>query len=124
MRVRAADVAEQRQARRIRCSLGHGQRDAEDRVGAEPRLVGRAVEIQQRLIDESLIVCAQPDDGGGDLVEDGLHGLLHALAAVAGRAVAQFDGLVLAGRRAGWHRRPRERSVDQHDLDLDRGVAA
>src|SRR6202034_3060258 len=62
--------------------------------------------------------------GRSDLVEHGVHGLLDALAPIPVAAVAQFDGLVLAGRRAGGHRGPRERPVDQGHLDLDCRVAA
>ncbi len=124
VRVRAADVAEQRQPGRLGGGLGHRQRHAEDGVGAQPRLVRRAVEVEQRLVDQPLVVGAQPDDRGRDLVEHGLDRLLDALAAVAGAAVAQFDRLVLAGRGARRHRGPGERAVDQGHLDLDRRVAA
>ena len=124
VRVGTADVAEQRQPGGVGGGLRDGQRDAEDRVGAQPRLVGRAVEVKQRLVDEALIVGVEPDDGRRDLVEHGLNGLLHALAAVAVTAVAQFDGLVLTGRSAGGHRGPGEGAVGQGQLDLDRGVAA
>ena len=65
-----------------------------------------------------------PITRGADLVEHGLHGLLHALAAVALAAVAQLDGLVLPGRRAGRHRRTGKCSVDQSYLDLDGRVAS
>ncbi len=86
-------------------------------------LSGRAVEIQQGLIDQPLIVGGQADDRRGDLVENGLHGLLDALAAVTGAAVAQLHRFVLAGRRTRRHRCPGERAVGQGHLDLDRRVA-
>ena len=60
----------------------------------------------------------------GDLAVDVADGLLDALAAVALAAVAQLDGLVLAGGRAARHRRPAARAAGQHDLDLDGRVAA
>ncbi len=92
-------------------------------LAPEAGLVGCAVEIQQRLVDEPLVVGAQPDDGGRDLVEDGLHGLGDALTAVARAAVAQFDGLVFAGGCARRHRGPGESAVQQGHLDLDGRVA-
>ena len=49
VRVRAAEVAEQRQLGRLGGGLGDGERDAEDRVGAELALVRGAVELDQRL---------------------------------------------------------------------------
>ncbi len=122
--IRAADVAEQRQTRRLGGGFRHRERHTQNRVGAQPRLVRCAVEVQQGLIDQSLVVGAQPDDRGGDLVEHGLHGLVHALAAVAAAAVAQFNRLVFSRRGAGRHRGPGERAVDQGQLDLDRRVAA
>ena len=48
----------------------------------------------------------------------------HALAAERLAAVAQLDGLVLAGRRARRDRRAAERAGLEAHVDLDRGVAA
>ncbi len=124
VRVRTADVAEQRQRRRVRRGLGHGERNAEDGVGAEPGLVRGAVKVQQRLVDQPLVVGAQPDDRGSDLVEHGLHRLVDALAAVTRAAVAQLHRLVFTGGRARRHRGAGERAVRQGHLDLDRRVAA
>ena len=121
--VRAADVTEQRKPGRLRCGLRDRQRHPEDRVGSQPGLVRRAVEVEESLIHQPLIVGAQPDDGGCDLVENGLDGLLHTLAAVAGPAVAQLHRLVLTRGGARGHRGPRERAVGQGQLDLDRRVA-
>ena len=46
------------------------------------------------------------------------------LAQVAVAAVAELDGLVGAGRRAGGHRRPAVGAGREEDLHLDGGVAA
>jgi hypothetical protein len=51
-------------------------------------------------------------------------GLRHALAAVAGAAVAQLDGLVDAGRGAGGDDDAAEGAGLEADLDLDGGIAA
>ena len=60
-----------------------------------------------------------------DLAVDGGDGLLHALAEVAGLvAVAQFDRLMRAGGGARGHGRAADRAVFQHDIDLNRGIAA
>jgi hypothetical protein len=69
------------------------------------------------------VVGAQPDDGGRDLVEHGLHRFVDTLAAVAATAVAQFHRLVLAGRRARRHRGTGECAVEEGHFDLDRRVA-
>ena len=88
MRVRAADVAEQRQLRGIGGRLRDRQRDTQDRVAPQPGLVGGAVEVYQRLIDQPLIVGVQADDRRADLVEDGLYRVFHTLSAVTIAAVA------------------------------------
>ena len=124
VRVRPADIAEQRQLGGIGGRFGDGQRDTQDGVGAQPGLVRGAVEVDQRLVHQPLIVGVEPDHGRTDLVEHGLHCLMHAFAAVTLAAVAQLDGLVLPGRRAGRHRGAGKRSVDQGYLDLDRRVTA
>ena len=122
--VGAADVAEQRQARRLRRGARGGERGAEDGVGAELGLVGRAVEVEHRLVDEALVVGLEADDRAGDVLDDALDGLLHALADVALAAVAQLDGLEGAGGGTAGDGGATERAVLEEDLDLDGGVAA
>ncbi len=125
VRVRSADVAEQVEVGGLRGGLGHRQRHPEDRVRPEPALVRRAVDLDQLGVDHALLGGVVPDQGRADLVQHGLDGVQHALAAVTVRvAVTQFDGFVLAGRRTGRDRRPGQRAVLQRDLDLDGGVAA
>ena len=64
--VRPADVAVERQAGGVGGGAGDGERDAEDRVGAELGLVGRAVELDHRLVDEPLVVGVEALDGRAD----------------------------------------------------------
>jgi hypothetical protein len=97
----------------------------EDGVGAEVRLVVRAVELDHGAIDRAWSVASMPmtasaissltlDDGAG-----------HALAEVAVLvAVAELDGLELAGGRAAGHGGAAGRAVLQDDFRLERGVAA
>ena len=121
----AADIAVERQLVGDRRGLGDRQRHAEDGVGAEPRLVGRAVERDHRLVDLALRLGVHAADGIENLAFDGGDRLLHALAEIAFLvAVAQFDRLMRAGRGAGWHRGAAARAVLEHDLDLDGRVAA
>ena len=49
--VGAAEIAVERQPDRRGRGMGHRQRDAENGVGAELRLVRRAVEIEHELVD-------------------------------------------------------------------------
>ena len=68
----AADIAVERQAARLRRRLGDRQRDAEDGVGAEAALVGRAVERDQRLVDLDLLLGVHAADRVEDLAVDGV----------------------------------------------------
>src|SRR6185437_1043973 len=97
--------------------------DAEDRVGAEPRLVGRAVEVDHREVDQALVARVLAEQLRLDLLDDRGHGLLDALAAVFGVAVAELDRLERAGGGAGRYGRSGLREVVKHDFDLDGWVA-
>jgi hypothetical protein len=123
--VGAAEVAEQRQARGVRGGLGHGQRDAEDGVGAELALVVGAVERQHLGVDEPLLAGLEAEQLRADLVEHGVDRVLDALAQVAALvAVAQLQRLVGAGGGPGGHRGTGDGAVVQTDLDLDGRIAA
>src|SRR3954449_3365358 len=80
------------------------QRHREDRVGSQPRLVRRAVELDQRPVKAPLVERVTPVHGRGDLVVDVAHRLAHPLARPGLAAVAQLGGLELAGRRPRRHR--------------------
>jgi len=51
-------------------------------------LSGGAVEVDQRLVDQPLIVGVESDDRRSDLVEHGLYRVFHALPAVTIAAIA------------------------------------
>ena len=104
--------------------LRRRQRDAEQRVGAEPTLVRGAVELDHRRVERPLLGRAGADQGFGDLAVDVLDRLGHALAGPGAAAVAQLDRLELAGRGAGRDRGQAASAGLEHDLDLDRRVAA
>ena len=99
MRRSAANVTVQRQAGGFGGGLGHGQRHTENSVGAEPALVLRAVEFDQRLIDAALILGFHVAQRVVDLSIDRLDRLGDAFAEIAALvAIAQLDGFVRAGR--------------------------
>ena len=125
MRARAADIAVERQARLLRRRLRDRERDAEDGVGAEAALVGRAVELDHRAVDAELIVGVAARERVEDLAVDRVDGLADALAAVALLvAVAQLDRLVGAGRSARGNRRAADDAGVQRHVDLDGRIAA
>src|SRR5450756_666802 len=125
VRVRAADVAEERQVRTVSGGLGNRHRDTENRVGAQVALVRGAVELDQRLVDEPLLGGFEPDDLGGDLVHDGVDRVLDTLPEVARLvAITTLDGLEGAGGGTRGDGGACDGAVVEGDLDFDGGVAA
>jgi hypothetical protein len=117
---RRPHIAVKRQLACLRRRLGDGQRHAEDRVRPEPRLVGRAVERDHRLVDFDLVLGIETANGVEDVAIDAVDSVQHALAHISGHvAVTQFDSLVSAGRSAGRHGGAAERAILQHHVDLD-----
>ena len=102
---------------------GGRQRDAEDRVRPEPRLVRGPVELAQRFVDRGLIGRAGAGQRPGDRVVDVLDGVRDALAEPLGAAVAKLDSLELTGRGAGWDRGATGRAGVEPNVDLDRRIA-
>ena len=119
-----AEVAPQRLALLGGGGARGGERDAEDRVRAEARLVRRAVEVDQRAIEARLVERVGAVDRLGDLAVHVRDRLRDALAAPRLPAVTQLRRLELAGRRAGGDRGAAGRARAQRELDLDRGIAA
>ncbi|OEI69359.1 phosphopyruvate hydratase [Curtobacterium sp. ER1/6] len=125
VRVRATEVAEEREVGRVGGGAGHGERGTEDRVRTEARLVLGAVELDERGVDEALVGGVEALERRADLVEHGVDGLEDALAAVAVRvAVTELVRLERTGGGTGRDERPRDDAVVEEDLDLDRRVAS
>src|SRR6185437_12808178 len=120
----AAEVAEQRQAAGVRGGPGHRHADADDGVRAEPRLARRPVQVDQRLVDQPLVVRLVAEQFRLDLVDDALDRLGHALATVLRAAVPELDRLERSGRGPARHSRPADGPVVQRYLDLEGRVAA
>lgn len=124
VRVRAAQVAEQRQVAGLGGGVRHSQRDAQDRVGAERGLVRGGVQVEHGLVDQALLGGVVADQLRADLLDDGQDGLLHALAEVAVLVtVAQLERLEGAGGGTRRDSGTAGAAVVEADLDLDRGVA-
>jgi hypothetical protein len=122
---RAAEVAVQRQTGFFGRCLGHGHRHRQRGVGAETRLVFRAVELDQRAVDEGLLFGVETDDGFGNFGIDVFDCGQHALAEVAVLvAVAQLDGFARAGRRTGRHRGATHDARFEQYVRFNSGVAA
>src|SRR5690606_24002555 len=116
---RPAQVAVQVEVGGLRGGARHGQRDAQDGIGAEPSLVGGAVDLYELQVDDPLLGRVETDQRGADLVQHRLHGVLRALAAVAlCVTVAELHGLVFAGGGARGNGGAGQRPVLQRDLDL------
>ena len=89
------------------------------------RLVRRPVEFDHEPVDLSLPVRFQADKLRRNRLVDIGDGLQHAFAAVTRFiAIAQFDGLMLAGGSSGRHRGGNGDAVIQAELHPQRWVAA
>ena len=124
-RVVAAEMSVERNALRSGSRVSNRQRYSQDRVGAQPRLRLRAVEVDQQLVERSLIGGAGTDDRFRDLPVHVVNSLEHALPAIAALiAITQLQRLVLARAGAGRHGGAAHRAVLQLDIDLQRRVAS
>jgi len=123
--IAAADVLVEGQAEGFGRSLGRGQRDRQGGVGAQFGLVGRAVQFDQDLVDESLLGGVLADHFVGDDIVDILHRLEHTLAFIAGGiAVAQLDRFMFAGGCAGGYCSAPHSAAFKGHIHFDSGVAA
>src|SRR5215813_12593374 len=104
--------------------LGDRERDPEDGVSAEAAFVWRAVERNERLVDLGLRLGVHAADGIENLAVDGVDRLAHPLAEIALATVAQFDRLVRPSRGSRRHGGAALGPVFEHDVDLDRRIAA
>ena len=124
MRIRATNIAIERQGRSLRRSLRDGHRHAKDGVGAKAGLVRRAVEIDQYPVDSPLVSRVHPQQFGKDLVIDRRDRLQHALAEVTRLvAIAQLHRLVRASRRARRHSCAAGRAIFEGHFRFDRRIA-
>ena len=89
-----ADVAVGGQPTTGRGRVQHGQGDADDGIGAQPGLVGRAVQLDHQAVDLALRGYIHAAQGWPDLVVDGRGRVAHAQAIVAFAAVEQKSRFV------------------------------
>ncbi len=108
--------------RRRRLRGGHG--DTEDRVGAEPALVWRAIEVDQPRVDVLLLEHIESRHRARNFAVHVLDGAKHRPAEEsAGIAIAQFQGLMPAGRSAGRHETDSGGAILEFNDGFDRRVA-
>ena len=105
--------------------MGGSEGDAEDRVGAELRLGGGAVQLEHRVVNADLVASVVANEGGSDLRLHVCDRFLRPLAEVTLLvAVAQLDGLVLAGGSPGRNCGAAEGAADEAHVDLDGRIAS
>ena len=120
----ATKVAVQRQARFFGCGAGHSHGYSQHRIGTQATLIFRTVQINQRLVQESLFRGIQAQDGLRNFGVDMLYGLQHTLAQIAGFvAISQFDGFTATSGGARRHSGTAHGAAFQQHVALDRGVA-
>src|SRR5690606_23849623 len=78
-----SDIAVERQVGSLGRRLGDREGDAENGVGAEARLVRRAVELDHRPVYLDLVLGFEPADRLEYFPIDRIDGALHALAEIA-----------------------------------------
>src|SRR5664280_3275170 len=101
------------------------QTDAQDGVGAQFCLVGRAVQLDHCMVDTGLVSRIFADDSGRDLFVYMLYGFQDALSAIASLvAVTQFQCFMNSCRRSRWNTRPCHDAGCEGDFHFDRRVAA
>ena len=122
--VHAADVFIERHFRLDGRRLGHGERHAQNRVGAQLGLVFRAVQFDHCLVYSDLIQRPHALDLFRDIGVDVLHCLGDALAEIAFLvAIAQLHRLKCTRGSPRRHCRASYRAALQRNLNLDRGIA-
>ena len=112
---------------RRRRGTGGSHRQTEQRVRAQTRLGLAPVELDHGAIERGLLgETAELDalDRAGQLARHVRDRRLHALAAVAGTAVAELHGLAAAGRRARRNGRPSGFPGVEDHVHLDGGIAS
>ncbi len=119
-----ADIAKERLVEFGGGCLGASQAHAEHRIGAEPPLVGCAVQGNEGTVDRQLIRRIEARQRIEDLAVDGADRLLHPSSAKARPAIALLDRLMRPGRGPRRHRRAPHRAAVERHVDLDRWIAA
>ena len=121
----AAEIAKERKLFRRGRRMRVGQRNSEQRVRTEPILVRRAVELDQFLVEASLIGRIKALQSAGDCFVHIAHCFGYALARITFLiAIAQFPRFVLAGAGAARHRGAAKCAAIQMDIYFDCWVAA
>ena len=121
----ATDMAIERYVQIRRRRLGNRERDREHRIGPQPRLIGRAIQFDHRLVYFDLIERIKAGKRIKNLAFHARHRLQHALATIAGLvAIAEFHRLMRAGGSAGGHNGMAAGAGIQHHFGLYGWVAA
>ena len=123
--VRAAEVLVQGQVCRLSSSLGHGQGNAQDSVGAQLALVVGAVQSNHGCVNSALVGSLDADNLFSDFFDNRLHCAQNTLAQVYGLvAVTALNSLPLTGGCTRGHSCAGECTVFEQNLDLNGRVAA
>ena len=118
------EIAIERLTSFIRRRLRHGQRDAENGIGAQLAFSLRSVQRDHGVVDVGLIERLATEQFRRDHFRDISHRLGDTLAhPTLLIAVPQLDRFLLAGGGARRHRRPADRAALQHHFRFHRRVA-
>ena len=123
-RVYTAQIAVKGHSAKSCRRFGTGKGNRQDRIGAKPRFIIRPINRTHRHIDRLLIGYQHIVELAGNVSINIVDRLLNAFSAEGFIAVAQFTGLIHAGRSAGWDARTGLCTVPQGYAGLHGGIAA
>ncbi len=119
-----AEIAIKRQLERSRRGASSGHRNRQNRVRAQPPLVGSAIKIDQSGVERALVGGVHPAERFRNLAIDVRNCLQNALAHVLALvAVTQFNGLMLTGGRATRHNGPRAGAAIEKNFSFNGRIA-
>ena len=124
-RLGPAKIAKEEQIFRGRSGVRDRQGDAKQRVCPQVPFIGRAVELDQLVVDLLLVPRIPAFKSGSNLIVDVGDCLLDTFAAESRFiAIPQFPCFMFAGTCSAWNRRPAKRAALQSHINFDSGIAA
>ena len=104
--------------------MKHRKAHSDGGIATQARLVGGAIEVNQRPVKRGLIVRIPPGQSAGDVAIDVRHRALHIQTAQFGAAITQINRLTRAARSPSRRNAAPDAAIGKRDLSLDRRPAA
>src|SRR5690606_16804718 len=95
------------------------QRNTENGIGTEARLIGCAVEQDQGLVDMDLAFRIESAQCIEDFRVDGFYSVFDTLAVITLATITQLNSFMCAGRCARWYGRTAHGAIFEVDIDFN-----